>query len=428
MSKKDALSIVREAYIDYAKYVNSHRALPSIQDGLKAVQRRILLTCSTLANKSKCAQVVGQCIAKYHPHGDSSVYGALVNLVTNEVPLLNGQGNFGVRGVEISQPAAMRYTSVSLNSLGELFVENKHNAPTFKNDLNHTEPFYLPTPISYCIINGSRGIGVGITSLIPKCDIRSIIRYINDPNNHNILPSTKEGYVSATNSEIEKFNTTGIGTFTYKADIRTEYHQDEQRDVIVITSVPRYIPLVRIFQVLSREIEEQLVFIRDESTDKIRIIVSKNPRIRKITDEELLKKVKRAFTKNITFKCVVDNNGVASLVTPKFIVEQSLRYAETAYKIDIQKSIDNLSDEIIFNEVRSKLTTLLMDPLYSDKKIMKELQLTQTQFDKFTNKSLKLLRGSTPELQKQLNEYKNKLNNIRENVTSIKLNTLKKFI
>ncbi|MCA1590709.1 MAG: DNA gyrase subunit A, partial [Acidobacteria bacterium] len=185
---------MRRSYLDYAMSVIIGRALPDVRDGLKPVHRRILYAMHTEGlhyNKrySKCAGVVGEVLKKYHPHGDTAVYDALVRMAQDwnlRYPLIDGQGNFG--SVDGDPPAAYRYTEsrlerISDSVLADIDKETVDWAPNF--DDQTTEPSILPTRIPNLLINGSEGIAVGMASKIPPHNLTEVIdatlALINNP-------------------------------------------------------------------------------------------------------------------------------------------------------------------------------------------------------------------------------------------------------
>ena len=157
--------------------VIASRALPDVRDGLKPVQRRILYSMIELNNgpdkpHRKCARIVGDTMGKYHPHGDSSVYGALVRMAQDwamRYPLVDGQGNFG--SVDGDSPAAMRYTEARLKKIGEEMMQDLYKETVdFQNNFDDTlqEPTVMPTRIPNLLVNGASGIAVGMaTNMLP---------------------------------------------------------------------------------------------------------------------------------------------------------------------------------------------------------------------------------------------------------------------
>ena len=175
---------MKESYIDYAMSVISSRALPDVRDGLKPVQRRILYSMIELNNgpdkpHRKCARIVGDTMGKYHPHGDSSIYGALVNMAqdwSTRYPLVDGHGNFG--SVDGDGAAAMRYTEARLSKISmELTADINKNTVDFEPNFDETEkePVVLPARFPNLLVNGTSGIAVGMATNIPPHNLREVI-------------------------------------------------------------------------------------------------------------------------------------------------------------------------------------------------------------------------------------------------------------
>ncbi|MCX8031101.1 MAG: DNA gyrase subunit A, partial [Thermodesulfovibrionales bacterium] len=175
---------MKVSYLDYAMSVIIGRALPDVRDGMKPVQRRILYAMyreGLLSNKkySKCAGVVGEVLKKYHPHGDTAVYDALVRLAQDfnmRYPLIDGQGNFG--SIDGDPPAAYRYTEARLAKIAEEFlIDIDKDTVDFVPNFDETteEPVVLPTKIPNLIINGASGIAVGMATNIPPHNLGEIV-------------------------------------------------------------------------------------------------------------------------------------------------------------------------------------------------------------------------------------------------------------
>ena len=185
---------MRSAYIDYSMSVIVSRALPDVRDGFKPVHRRVLYGMNELGNTSdkpykKSARIVGEVMGKYHPHGDSSIYGTLVRLAqpwAMRYPLVDGQGNFG--SLDGDEPAAMRYTEARLMKLAEEMLSDiDKNTVDFQPNFDETlkEPVVLPARVPNLLVNGSSGIAVGMaTNMAPHNlseTIDAIVAYIRNP-------------------------------------------------------------------------------------------------------------------------------------------------------------------------------------------------------------------------------------------------------
>ncbi|NCB93415.1 MAG: DNA gyrase subunit A [Clostridia bacterium] len=180
----DLKKTMEESYIDYAMSVIASRALPDVRDGLKPVQRRVLFSMIELNNgpdkpHRKCARIVGDTMGKYHPHGDSSIYGALVNMAqewSTRYPLVDGHGNFG--SVDGDGAAAMRYTEARLSKISmEMLADINKNTVDFTPNFDETErePSVLPARYPNLLVNGTSGIAVGMATNIPPHNLREII-------------------------------------------------------------------------------------------------------------------------------------------------------------------------------------------------------------------------------------------------------------
>ena len=247
---------MKSSYIDYSMSVIVSRALPDVRDGFKPVHRRILYGMMELGNTSdkpykKSARIVGEVLGKYHPHGDSSVYLAMVRMAQEwamRYPLVDGQGNFG--SVDGDSPAAMRYTEARLNKLGEammddLYKETVDFEPNFDNTL--VEPKVMPTRIPNLLVNGASGIAVGMATNMPPHNLSEIIdacdAYIDNPEItvEELMEFVKApdfptgGYIYGVSGVREAY-LTGRGRVVMRA--RAEIESGQAHDKIVITEIP----------------------------------------------------------------------------------------------------------------------------------------------------------------------------------------------
>ena len=193
--QKPMEEIMHDSMIPYAEHVILERALPRVEDGLKPVQRRILYTMLELGNTPdkphrKCARIVGDCLGKYHPHGDTSVYDAMVRMAQDfnmRAPLVDGHGNFG--SVDGDSAAAMRYTEARMAPLAmELLRDLEKDTVSFSLNFDDTlkEPDMLPGRFPNLLVNGASGIAVGLATNIPTHNlgesIDAVIAVLDDPN------------------------------------------------------------------------------------------------------------------------------------------------------------------------------------------------------------------------------------------------------
>ena len=185
--RTDYAEVMQKSYVDYAMSVIASRALPDVRDGLKPVQRRVLYSMIELNNgpdkpHRKCARIVGDTMGKYHPHGDSSIYGALVNMAqdwSTRYPLVDGHGNFG--SVDGDGAAAMRYTEARLSKISmEMLADINKNTVDFQPNFDETErePVVLPSRYPNLLVNGTSGIAVGMATNIPPHNLREVINAV----------------------------------------------------------------------------------------------------------------------------------------------------------------------------------------------------------------------------------------------------------
>ena len=278
--------LMKKSYIDYAMSVIISRALPDVRDGLKPVQRRILYSMIELNNgpdkpHRKCARIVGDTMGKYHPHGDSSIYGALVNLAqewSTRYPLVDGHGNFG--SVDGDGAAAMRYTEARLSKISmEMTADINKDTVDFVPNFDETEkePVVLPSRFPNLLVNGTSGIAVGMATNIPPHNLREVInavvKIIDDQIDENGETSIEDilqiikGPDFPTGAEIlgtrgiEKAYRTGRGKIRVRAVTNIEPMQNGKNRIIV-TELPFMVNKARL-------IEKIAELVRDKKVDGI---------------------------------------------------------------------------------------------------------------------------------------------------------------
>ena len=277
---------MEESYIEYAMSVIASRALPDVRDGLKPVQRRILFSMIELNNgpdkpHRKCARIVGDTMGKYHPHGDSSIYGALVNMAqdwSTRYPLVDGHGNFG--SVDGDGAAAMRYTEARLSKISmEMLADINKNTVDFAPNFDETEkePVVLPSRYPNLLVNGTSGIAVGMATNIPPHNLRETISVVvkiidnyveedRDTGMDEILsivkgPDFPTGAMILGTRGIEEAYRTGRGKIRVRAvtDIETLPNGKSQ---IIVTELPYMVNKARL-------IEKMAELVRDKKIDGI---------------------------------------------------------------------------------------------------------------------------------------------------------------
>lgn len=289
---------MKECYLDYAMSVIVGRALPDVRDGLKPVHRRVLYAMYVLNNYHnkpflKSARVVGDVIGKYHPHGDSSVYQAIVRLAQDfsmRYPVVDGQGNFG--SIDGDNAAAMRYTEVRMKKLAEEMLKDIDKEtiewqPNYDDSL--TEPKVLPTKIPNLLVNGSAGIAVGMATNIPPHNLTEItnglLMLLEKPDSSidelmQIIPGPDfptAGSIQGT-AGIKSAYHTGKGVIQIRAKADIEVHGKQERERIVINEIPYQVNKAKLIEKIAKLASEKAITgisdIRDESSKLgIRIVI-----------------------------------------------------------------------------------------------------------------------------------------------------------
>ncbi|MCS7041668.1 MAG: DNA gyrase subunit A [Bryobacteraceae bacterium] len=279
---------MRRSYLDYSMSVIIGRALPDVRDGLKPVHRRILYGMSEMGlahNRPtrKSAKIVGEVLGKYHPHGDSAVYDALVRMAqpfSMRYPLIDGQGNFG--SIDADPPAAMRYTEARLSKISSMLLEDidKETVDFRPNyDDSEVEPEVLPARFPNLLVNGSEGIAVGMATRIPPHNLREMIdaaiALVQDPSTpvQRILelapgPDFPTGGIILGRQGIVDYYSKGRGTLKVRARASRE-KIGKDREAIVITELPYQVNKARLVEQIAQLVNEKkiegIADVRDES-------------------------------------------------------------------------------------------------------------------------------------------------------------------
>ena len=279
----DLKKTMEESYIDYAMSVIASRALPDVRDGLKPVQRRVLFSMIELNNgpdkpHRKCARIVGDTMGKYHPHGDSSIYGALVNMAqdwSTRYPLVDGHGNFG--SVDGDGAAAMRYTEARLSKISmEMLADINKNTVDFAPNFDETEkePTVLPARYPNLLVNGTSGIAVGMATNIPPHNLKEIIAAVvkiidniveenRDTEIEEILkivkgPDFPTGATILGTRGIEEAYRTGRGKIRVRAVSNIETLPNGKRQIIV-TELPYLVNKARLIEKIADLVKEKKI-------------------------------------------------------------------------------------------------------------------------------------------------------------------------
>ncbi|MEG2076991.1 MAG: DNA gyrase subunit A, partial [Victivallaceae bacterium] len=281
--------------LQYSLSVNVGRAIPDVRDGLKPVNRRILFAMKQLGltkshSYTKSAKVVGEVIGKYHPHGDSSVYDAMVRLAQDfsmRMPLVDGQGNFGT--IDGDSAAAYRYTECRMQRIAEELLQDIDKdtvdmMPTF--DESSSEPVVLPAGYPQLLVNGTTGIGVGMATSIPPHNLTEVINaticLLEDPNvsvddlmKHLPGPDFPTGAIIRGRAGIRNFYMTGRGSVRMRA--KAEILEKDGKEQIIVTEIPYAVNKAMMVKKIADLINEKKIVgisgLRDESSNRVGIRV-----------------------------------------------------------------------------------------------------------------------------------------------------------
>ena len=428
---------MRESYMDYAMSVIIGRALPIAQDGLKPVHRRILYAMfneGLLHNRrySKCAGVVGEVLKRYHPHGDSAVYDALVRLAQDwnvRYPLIDGQGNFG--SIDGDPPAAYRYTECRLTQLAEELLadiekETVEFVPNF--DESTEEPLILPTKVPNLLINGAAGIAVGMATNIPPhnlgevCDalvaliespdltVNELMRYIPGPD----FPTA--GFICGQRPIREAYNE-GRGILMMRARATIETDDKTGKSAIIVHEIPYQVNKARLIERIAELVNERrldgIADLRDESDrDGMRIVIDlKRDAVAEVLLNQLYKHTPLQESFGINMLAVVD--GRPRLLSLKDALQVFLRHRRevvvrrTAYDLrKAQERLHVLAGLKIAVENLDRAIAIIRgasDPATAREGLMAQLELSQIQAQAVLEMRLQRLTGL--EREKILEEY-----------------------
>ncbi len=452
--ERDIDKEMRTAYIDYAMSVIVSRALPDARDGLKPVHRRILYAMhedGITSDKAyrKCANTVGSVLGRYHPHGDSSVYDAMVRLAqdfTMRYPLVDGHGNFG--SVDGDSPAAMRYTEARMSKISELMLTDieKNTVDFMPNyDDRLQEPTVLPARIPALLVNGSSGIAVGMATNIPPHNlsevIDGIIKVIDNPETTieelmEIIkgPDFPTGATILGKEGIKEAYTTGRGKITMRAEAEIE-EMSGNRQRIIITSLPYQVnkaKLVKTIADLSKEKKiEGISEVRDESDrkEKTRVVVELKRDARpQVILNQLYKHTQMQETFGAIMLALVD--GVPKILTLRECLDSFIGHRKevilrrTKFELDkalarahilegLKIALDNI-DEVI-NIIRSSYDN-------PKERLMERFGLSDVQAQAILDMRLKTLSGLQREkIEEEYNELMKLIAHLKDILSSATL-------
>jgi len=434
---RDIVDEMNESYLNYSMSVIVSRALPDVRDGLKPVHRRILYGMSELGSSwnrpyKKCARIVGEVMGKYHPHGDSSIYDALVRMAQDfsmRYELVDGQGNFG--SIDGDNAAAMRYTEsrmtkLSAELLKDLDKETVDWAPNFDETLK--EPTVLPTTVPTLLVNGSEGIAVGMATKIPPHNLVEIvdglIALIEDKNittdaltEHIKGPDFPTAGMILGIDGLKAAYQTGRGKIKMRARAHIETAKNG-KDSIVITEVPYQTNKANVVEKIADLVRDKKIVgitdLRDESDkDGIRVVIeTKRDAVPEVILNQLYKHTQLQDTFGIILLALVE--GVPKIMPLKTVLEHfidfrhevvvrrtefDLRAAEARAHIleGLKTALDNI-DEVISIIKGSK------DPAQAKEGLMNAFNLSEIQSQAILDMRLQKLTGL--EVDKVVAEYK----------------------
>ena len=411
-------------YLSYAMSTIVSRSLPDVRDGLKPVHRRLLYAMRQLhldpkSGFKKCARVVGDVIGKYHPHGDSAVYGAMVRLAQDfsvRYPLVDGQGNFG--NIDGDGAAAMRYTEARLTEFAIAMMEGLNdNAVDFMEtyDGEESEPVVMPSMVPNLLCNGSAGIAVGMATNIPphnlsevcdallylienpECEIEPLVRKIKGPD----FPTG--GYIIDKFENILDACRQGKGVFRIRAKWEKEDLGHGQYQ-IVITEIPYMVPKAKLVEKIASLLLEKkiplLSDIRDESSHDIRIVLEPKSRLvdAGLLMEHLFKQTDLESRFNLNMN-VLDSDGVPRVMSIKEVLREFLNHRHTVlirrtnYRLEkINYRLEILSGYLIAYLNLDRIIQIIREEDDPKAVMMKEFKLTDNQSEAILNMKLRSLR------------------------------------
>ena len=438
----DLKETMENSYIDYAMSVIASRALPDVRDGLKPVQRRVLYSMIELNNgpdkpHRKCARIVGDTMGKYHPHGDSSIYGALVNMAqewSTRYPLVDGHGNFG--SVDGDGAAAMRYTEARLSKISmEMLADINKDTVDFTPNFDETEkePVVLPARYPNLLVNGTTGIAVGMATNIPPHNLREVISAVvkiidntveedRDTDIEEILPLVKApdfptgGLILGTRGSEEAYRT-GRGKVKMRAVTNIETLSNGKSQIIV-TELPYMVNKAKLIEKIAELHRDKKVdgitALRDESSrEGMRIVIELRRDVNaNIILNQLYKHTQLQDTFGVIMLALVNNEPkVLNLLDMlKCYIKHQEDVVTRRTKYDLQKAeerdhilqglliaLDNI-DEVI-QIIRSSQSTAI-----AKTRLMERFGLTEVQSQAIVDMRLRALTGL--EREKLENEHK----------------------
>ena len=416
---------MKTAYIDYAMSVIVSRALPDVRDGLKPVHRRILYSMHEDGITSdkpyrKCANTVGSVLGRYHPHGDSSVYDAMVRLAQDfsmRYTLIDGHGNFG--SIDGDGAAAMRYTESRMSKIAEqMLVDIEKNTVDFMPNYDDRlqEPTVLPSKITSLLINGSSGIAVGMATNIPPHNLTEVIdgaiKVIDDDNvtNEELMdiikgPDFPTGAMILGREGIKEAYTTGRGKITVRAETEIE-EMSGNRQRIIVSSLPYQVNkanlIIKIDELIKDKKIEGISEVRDESDrkEKVRIVIELKRDARpQVILNQLFKHTQMQDTFGVIMLALV--NGEPKILTLKQCLEEYIKHRRevilrrTKFELDKAEARAHILEGLIIAIDNIDEVIKIIRESYDDAKerLMERFKLTDIQAQAILDMQLKRLSG-----------------------------------
>ena len=435
---------MRKSFLEYSMSVIVARALPDVRDGMKPVHRRIIYTMNDSKNTydkpyRKCAYTVGEVLGKYHPHGDASVYDALVRLAQKfslRYPLIDGHGNFG--SIDGDPPAAYRYTEARMSKIaGEMLTDiEKETIPYTTNyDYKLKEPVVLPSRFPNLLVNGSVGIAVGMATNIPPHNLGEVIDAIDlvmdNPDctldeimEHIKGPDFPTGGIIMGRAGIRAAYATGRGKITLRAN--TTIEEIKGRQCIIVHEIPYMVNKARLVESMANLVKDKRIdgvhFIRDESgREGMRIVVElKKDAIPQIVLNKLFSYTQLQDTVGVIMLALVD--GEPKVLTLKQTIEQYIKFQvevirrRTEYDLKKAKHRAHILEGLVIaadniDEVVEICKTSENIP-HSKQRLQERFNLTEIQAEAIVQMTLGKLTGL--ERQKILDELDELMKKIEE--------------
>ena len=432
-------------YLSYAMSTIVARSLPDVRDGLKPVHRRLMYAMRQLkldpkSGFKKCARVVGDVIGKYHPHGDSAVYGAMVRLAQDfsvRYPLVDGQGNFG--NIDGDGAAAMRYTEARLTDFAIALMEGLgENAVDFMDtyDGEEQEPVVMPAGVPNLLCNGTSGIAVGMATNIPphnlgevadallyliknpECEIKDLVKFVKGPD----FPTG--GLIIADNKAIIDAYTHGRGYFRIRAKWEREDLGHGQYQ-IVVTEIPYQVVKSKLIEKIAQLMEDKklplLSDVRDESAQDVRIVLE--PKNRTVDENVLMEhlfkqtELETRFAMNMN---VLSSDGVPRVMSLKEVLKEYLDHRHKVlirkYQFRLQKIIarlEILSGYLVAYLNLDEVIRIIRQEDEAKACLMQTFGLTENQAEAILNMKLRNLRKlEEEEIRAEFDELTEEKNNI----------------